>query len=514
MGPRSAVPSALGTSLVRNILAAVASPAREKEPAEMLHGTSERTSEKARARVRVRTFLLAAVGLAAVLAEASPGSSASAVEQQRFSAWRQGVVSMSPPVLAPADVFGPDDRRRVLPASPIHRGLVWIGSLVDGKPYSSCSGVVVGPGVVLTAAHCVVIPRIEEEDFAITSVRVMPERDGVTGPWGSQDTARWYVPDAFRISQSAAEVFQSDYALVILPDRTMTDRSGVFPGGIAALDDPELLDTSSAFASLGYPGDCVDNRCGDAASNAIYGQGQYAWHAPASFVAPTKHFLYDDADLAGGMSGGPMIRTSDSAVVGIVSAEGTIFNRTTRISPDVAARLQGWCDEAGCTLDVAQRPNPPSRPNHRFFGGLASDGATGTCPAERAFVGLVAMGAAAFEQDAIAFVGMVVGPGFDPGSPAWRREFDAAYSALQRDVASVKSLEPPDAKFVEFHRTLDLGLDDYATAMRQARDAIEENNLFDLYSALSSLDAADLHFAQAKTAFHGVDPLCRPALAP
>ena len=118
---------------------------------------------------------------------------------------------------------------------------------------SGCSGIVIGPRIVLTAAHCLFSHR---RGGAPQRIVVSPgRRDRDTYPFGRKVATTYYVPRQYieaRRSGRQRKLF--DYGVIILPDpfRHLTR----FPP-LKALTraDVQRLKTSGLVGVSGYPGD-------------------------------------------------------------------------------------------------------------------------------------------------------------------------------------------------------------------------------------------------------------------
>lgn len=457
-----------------------------------------------------RKILVAAVALMMAFPAAVGGASAGG-----HPGWAPGARALDVPaagLLAP--VAPPDSalrqeladvpsagKIRVPAADPVHRTLAWLEIVTQENETISCSGTLVGQGVVLTAAHCI--------DGA-KSVRVVPGKYGAAEPWGSQYGAAVSVPSGWGFGLPA-DYAKYDIGLVILPDRKLTDKTGVFPGKLTVMPAGAFRGTSTEVAALGFPGECdASARSKSAPPTALH--GKFAWAYHAGFAKADQEFIYPDLPGAPGMSGAAIIRESDLAIVGVVDSALFITTQGVRINEESREFLATACASFPvCQIAFA---NPWFR---RALPAIAQDSQatppvlTGTalyCAREVAFVD-------AFTEKEIKFAHSMRGlleMDIDPAilaDPNLKALFMQQVGAAVGDALEVKALESPDARFDAFHTSLDGGIDNILAGLVAINDALTNGNLAAMLTAIQALGTANVQIMAAQAQYPSIDPVCQ-----
>jgi V8-like Glu-specific endopeptidase len=212
----------------------------------------------------------------------------------------------------------------------------------DGR-LRGCSGVLIGPRRLLTAAHCLYSPGLGRSP---QRVRVAPGRaDRDRFPFGTVDAIAAYVPHRFVAPRSPQERRNHDYGVAILPR--------AFPGirrflPVRALSDQAWKDqrARAKLTVAGYPGDRPVGTL---------------WHHSESLRRVGEQRLYYTVDTCPGHSGSPIwAELADGpALVGVHTsgildeqgrpygcAPGTVLapsgalNSGVRLTPAVLANLR------------------------------------------------------------------------------------------------------------------------------------------------------------------------------
>ncbi|MBX6753651.1 MAG: trypsin-like serine protease, partial [Thermorudis peleae] len=241
-------------------------------------------------------------------------------------------------------IFGIDNRVRVTDTTrfPFSAITLLLGTEADGTDYL-CSGALIGPNVLLTAAHCLFDPNLNAFSSNLFAV---PGADLLNGkpfaPFGYANAVQAAVPVGWQ--QSGGDPTY-DVGIVLL-DAPLGRDAGV----LAPENASTALVTNPTFSYLisGYPGDKP--------------LGTQWMVSAQGFTGVTSTLIGTQAALTEGMSGSPVLNASDLGIIGIVSFEMRSANVARRITADVFTFLTNYCVQHSCQIAAVSRPGSSSQP--------------------------------------------------------------------------------------------------------------------------------------------------------
>jgi V8-like Glu-specific endopeptidase len=121
----------------------------------------------------------------------------------------------------------------------------------DGR-LRGCSGVLIGPSRLLTAAHCLYSPQLGRPPLRVRVAPGRADRDRL--PFGTIDAAAAYVPRGFIAPRSPQERRDNDYGVAILA-RPFPGLGRFLPARALPDDTWQDLRAKVKLTVAGYPGD-------------------------------------------------------------------------------------------------------------------------------------------------------------------------------------------------------------------------------------------------------------------
>ncbi|GIW18993.1 hypothetical protein [Tepidiforma sp.] len=296
-------------------------------------------------------LILAAIAGVAALAVAGPSESGAAADRG------YDLIEHTSPPMNPAEtqaladqffaelatgsaargVFPPDERYPMANANlPLIRTIALVGIYVGNQYVGHCTGFMVNPIVLMTAAHC-----LYENGRFYDRVVIVPGYNGESyGPFGVAASAKMVVPRGWAEGRGAR-----------VPNPNIPDE---FDWGIAVVDNPPwgralepypyLADAPDSFFTsgavelftAGYPGDKP--------------VGMW-WTTSREFIV-TPTMLYTKMDMWHGQSGSPIYAISGDLgfIFSVVSAGNDDWNFSVRFTRAMLSALETYCRPFGCIL--------------------------------------------------------------------------------------------------------------------------------------------------------------------
>lgn len=190
----------------------------------------------------------------------------------------------------------------------------------------SCSGVLVAPGVVATAAHCI-FGEAADQGFDGVTFRASPPADPVS-------VTRGYVHPLYGIGNPRADwKYRFDLGLLVLAEKEYGLEFGIMPVGDDAMPGETL------FLVSWRPSD---------------GERPRQRACPVLTIG-LEGLVTLGCDVKGGESGAPLFRKTDEGaleLVAIISSRGTLLDQPIAQASNLRIRLQPMLDMVG------QAPDP------------------------------------------------------------------------------------------------------------------------------------------------------------
>lgn len=234
-----------------------------------------------------------------------------------------GVASFGQGLVVAEAIIGNDDRVQVTQTDQyVFRALASLRITArDGSQWIG-TGWFISPRTLITAGHCVFIKGSgdPDRDGWVTSIDVMPGRNGVVKPLGTaRSTKFWSVRGWTERGDQ-----NHDYGAIIL-DTPLGISTGWF--GYGVFEDNRLVGVQAHVA--GYPGDKPSGT-------------MWQHSLPVASVSEPKVFYA--IDTAGGQSGAAvyLVEQDLPVAVAVHAYGGSVSNSGTRITGDVYRNLRQW----------------------------------------------------------------------------------------------------------------------------------------------------------------------------
>jgi V8-like Glu-specific endopeptidase len=254
--------------------------------------------------------------------------------------------------IQPQAVLGSDDRTQITSTDEFPwSSIAWL-ALYDSSNQvtGTCSGTLVGPDTVLTAAHCL----YEGSTGWIGNVVVVPGENSGVEPFGYEFGLDYWVPPAWILSGGADGLY--DYGLIQLPDSAMGNSAGWMP--VADMLTSTLQRVDFMPSIVGYPG--------DKSLGTMWGQSVQSF----AEVMPSTYTY--DIDTFPGQSGSAVFSANTNEwflghVVGVHDGYNGLHNYGSRIDDVLLGDIESACSLVGCTIESYVEgafPTPSPTPIH------------------------------------------------------------------------------------------------------------------------------------------------------
>lgn len=205
-----------------------------------------------------------------------------------------------------------DDTRKQIKAASVapYSTVVHIYVKWSNGNYSNCSGFMIGPNAVATAAHCIYKLDDESNHWPV-SATITPGKSGTSKPFGTANAI------SYRVSGNYASNGDSGYDWGIIE---LDTNIGTRTGWMTILQFSSNYINSKVY-NYGYP-DKITYSDGST-TNVVYNNHQYMYYGTGYIRRCDNKRFFGDWDATGGNSGGPVciqIEGKGPCVIGILSS--------------------------------------------------------------------------------------------------------------------------------------------------------------------------------------------------